>query len=81
MIECMVRKNVFILFFKVPTIVSMFKLGSGIYHLLKVSVWSLKKGFGDRFGVLAFQFTQMNTNLEISQCMGFQVFGKGCDLG
>jgi hypothetical protein len=47
----------------------------------KVSVWSLKKGFGDRFGVLAFQFTQMNTNLEISQCMGFQVFGKGCDLG
>jgi len=66
MIECMVRKNVFILFFKVPTIVRVFKLGSGIYHLLKVNVWSLKKGFGDRFGVLAFQFTQMNTNLEIS---------------
>jgi hypothetical protein len=81
MIECMVRKNVFILFFKVPTIGSMFKLGTGIYHLLKVSVWSLKKGFGDRFAVLAFQFTQMNTNLEISQCMGFQVFGKGYDLG
>jgi hypothetical protein len=70
----------FILFFKVPTIVSVFKLGSRIYHLLKVSVSSLRKGFGDRFEVLAFQFTQMNTNLEISQCMGFQVFGKGCDL-
>jgi hypothetical protein len=67
MIECMVRKNVFIFFFKVLTIVSVFKLGNGIYHLLKRNVWSLKKVFGDRFGVLAFQFTQMNANLEISQ--------------
>jgi hypothetical protein len=81
MIECMVRKNVFIFFFKVPTIVSVFKLGNGIYHLLKRSVWSLKKVFGDRFGVLAFQFTQMNANLEISQCMGFQVLAKGMIQG
>jgi hypothetical protein len=68
-------------FFKVPTIVSLFKLGSGIFHLLKVSVWSLKEVLDDRFGVLASQFTQMNPNLEISHIMGFQVFGKGCDLG
>ncbi len=49
--------------------------------MLKGSVWSLKKVFGDRFGVLAFQFTQMNANLEISQCMGFQVLAKGMIQG